>query len=132
MHETFKKILTYVIIGILMLYGCFSTVQWTRTHFQLHRTEQSLELCRTELGQLRTELARATNKQLIIAERLNRCSELSQRTGELLGSSISTVEGLRTTLREIRKNEEDLAKELLYLRRYLNTDDNNTNNNTGE
>jgi hypothetical protein len=132
MHETFKKILTYVIIGLLMLYGCFSTVNWVRNGIQLRRTEQSLELCRTELGQLREELARATNKQLIITERLNRCSELSQRTGELLGSSISTVEGLRTTLREIRKNEEDLAKELLYLRRYLNTDDNNTNNNTGE
>lgn len=112
-----------------MLYGCFSTVNWARNHFQLSETRTELEFCRTELGQLRAELDRATNKQQLIAERLDRCTEISERTGELLSSSVSTVEGLRNTLRVIRKNEEDMANELLYLRGCLNTDDNNTNNN---
>lgn len=113
-------------------YSIFSTVNWARNNFQLSATRVELEQSRAELGQLRAELDRATDKQQLIAERLDHCSELSERTGELLSSSVSTVEGLRTTLRVIRKNEEDMANELLYLRECLNHNDNNTNNNTSE
>ena len=132
MNETFKKVLTYVVIGILVLYGCFSTVNWTRTHFQLRRTEQTLEQCGRELGQLRTAVANADNQQYVIRQSLDRCEELCRNTEDVLGAAATTVSGLRTTLATVRANEEAMAEELHYLRQYIGTDDSGAGDNTGE
>lgn len=74
----------------------------------------------------RAELERASNQQQLLTATIDKCWESTERTKELLGSSVNTIGELREQLKEVRENYQNM--EVLLLDCYDNMHSRSSNN----
>lgn len=108
-----------------ILYGCFAI------YFMLSVIGGAVLSCRLgqarqQLEYYRTELESAENREQQLADTVDKCWESTERTREILGSSVSSVAELRKQLKEVRKNYENM--EVLLLDCYDNLHNGNNTN----
>jgi len=76
----------------------------------------------------RVEYERASNQQQLLANTVDKCWESTERTKELLGSSVSSIGELRKQLKEVRENYENMEVLLLDCYNNMHSGNNGTTN----
>lgn len=97
----------HTIIELILLLLFIST--GTGLSIQSYR----LASTRQELESVRVELESARNRQQDALNTIDECYRNVARTGEILGESVNTIQGIRRQVSEIRKNYEAMENRLL-------------------
>lgn len=112
-----KKIM-YIIFGI---YFVVSVIFGAVLSYKLGQYRRQSEY-------YRIELTNAENRERQLADTIDKCWESTERTKELLGSTVSSVAELREQLKEVRKNYENMEVLLLDCYDNMHSGNNGTTN----
>ena len=118
-EKTFNNITNVVFCGlllVLLLWGTVSNIRLVSTQKHLRRTE-------SELGQLRTELESAQNRESELKGAVGNIRIITERTDSLLDQSTDTIQG-------IRKEVQILEDYFNSINQYLCSNDNNNDDST--
>lgn len=109
-----------------IIYSCFA-VYFVLSIIGGAILQSRLEHYRQQSEYYRIEYERASDQQQLLAGTVDKCWESTERTKELLGSSVSSIGVLRNQLKEVRKNYENMEVLLLDCYDNLHNRNNNTN-----
>lgn len=112
----FKKIM----YSITAVYFMFSIICGAILSYRLDHYRQQSEY-------YRIEYERASNQQQLLTNTVDKCWESTERTKELLSSSVNSIAELRKQLKEVRENYENMEVLLLDCYDNLHNRNNNTN-----
>lgn len=111
----------HIIINVVLLLLLLSS--FAGLGFLSYRLGSTIQ----QLGQCRTELAAAADRQQDALDTINECYRNVTRTAEVLSESITTVQDIKRQLREIRENYEAMENRLHQFYDNNNNPDSDTN-----
>ena len=119
-----QKIHTIIELILLLLFIGTSAGLSIQSN-RLASTRQELEISRIEL-------AAATDRQQDAINTIDECYRNVARTGEILGESVNTIQGVRRQVSEIRENYEAMENRLLQFYDFNNRTNDNPSHKVGE
>lgn len=128
MNEKIYRVLFFVFLFFALLFAGASVYISVR----YANAESELGTVRAELERVRAGLANATDQQRELESTITECETIANDTTQLLGQSITTVQGLREQIHAIRAQFEKMETCLRNYRSSSSTDNYNSSNNSSE